>query len=208
LSKEVKPLLTTVGADGQVPQALFITCADLRVVPADLANADPGDLFVVRNVGNMVPPYQAAVDGRDDCVGAAVEFAIEQLQIRSIVVCGHSGCGAMKALLAGDHQELDTPLGYWLRHGSSTVEKYRREHAPAEGSAAHNDVARVNVIQQLENLQTYPSVAAALRDGRVRLFGWFVDLDRVKVTVWDEKTGRFQTVEDQYTPPPVMRASA
>jgi carbonic anhydrase len=208
LSKEVKPLLVTLANEGQTPQALFITCADSGIVPADLVNADPGDLFVVRNVGNMVPVYEDPATGNDNCVGAAVEYAIGELGIRNIVVCGHSECGAMKSLLSGAHEDLQTPLGHWLRYGTPSLDAYRTEHATEASPSAHNDLARINVIRQLENLQSYPVVAEALKEGRLRLFGWFFDLKRVKVTVWDDTSGRFVTIEEQYTPSTVMRASA
>jgi carbonic anhydrase len=208
LSKEVKPLVTALAQEGQAPQALFITCADSRIVPSDLVNADPGDLFVVRNIGNIVPRYDAVTAGRDQSVGAAVEFALDTLGIRNIVVCGHSECGAMRALMDGMHEKLDSPLGRWLEHGGTTLEKYRHEHAASQDAGAHNDLARMHVIEQLENLQSYPSVARAVKEGKLRLFGWFFDLKRVKVTVWDDKTGRFVTIEEQYSPPTVMRASA
>ncbi len=208
LSRDVKPLLMHLADEGQSPQALFITCADSRIVPADLVNADPGDLFVVRNIGNIVPRYDEAMAAGEHSMAASIEFAVGELHIRNIVICGHSECGAMKAMLAGAHENREGSLGHWLRYGADALDIYRAEHAREEAPAAHNDLARINVIRQIENLQTYPAIAQAMAEGELRIFGWFFDLRRVKVTVWDRATGRFETLEDQYTPPPTMRASA
>ena len=129
-SRDVKPLLSHLADVGQTPQALFITCADSRIVPADLVNADPGDIFVLRNIGNIVPTW-TGVPGSDDSVGSAIEFAVDVLKVHSIIVCGHSECGAMKALLGG-HEALGGSLGRWLAHGTSALTR----HAEAPVAAA------------------------------------------------------------------------
>ncbi len=196
-SREVKPLLSHLADVGQTPQALFITCGDSRIVPADLAHADPGDLFVLRNIGNIVPVWSDK-PGADDSVGAGLEFAVDVLKIHSIVVCGHSECGAMKALLAG-HEQLGGSLGRWLAHGASSLERYARHVGPPSSTTPHNHLARCNVVEQLERLRTYPCVERALASGHLRLYGWFFDLKRAKVTVWDEATGRFVDAGEQAT---------
>ncbi len=160
-SRDVKPLLSHLADVGQTPQALFITCADSRIVPADLVNADPGDIFVLRNIGNIVPTW-TGVAGSDDSVGSAIEFAVDVLKVHSIVVCGHSECGAMKALLGG-HETLGGALGRWLAHGTSALTRHAQ--APVRRSRTsttpHNALARTNVVEQVERLQTYPSVQRA-----------------------------------------------
>jgi carbonic anhydrase len=190
-SRDVKPLLSHLADVGQTPQALFITCADSRIVPADLVNADPGDLFVLRNIGNIIPTWTGE-PGSDDSVGSAIEFAVDVLKVHSIVICGHSECGAMKALLGG-HEALGGSLGRWLGHATSALD--RHAHAPAQtqppSTTPHNALARTNVVEQIERLQTYPSVQRALNAGHLRLYGWFFDLKRAKVTVWDPATGSF-----------------
>ena len=188
-SRDVKPLLSHLADVGQTPQALFITCSDSRIVPADLVNADPGDLFVLRNIGNIVPTWSDG-PGRDDSVGSAVEFAVDVLKVHSIVVCGHSECGAMKALMAG-HEALGGSLARWLAYGKSSLGRHARESATTSSTSPHNDLARANVVEQLSQLRTYPSVRLALADGRLRLYGWYFDLKRAKVTVWDDTAGRF-----------------
>jgi carbonic anhydrase len=190
-SRDVKPLLNHLADVGQTPQALFITCADSRIVPADLVNADPGDLFVLRNIGNIIPAWTGAA-GSDDSVGSAIEFAVDGLKVHSIVICGHSECGAMKALLGG-HETLGGSLSRWLSHGKSALD--RHAHAPAQtqppSTTPHNALARTNVVEQIERLQTYPSVQRAMAAGQLRLYGWFFDLKRAKITVWDPATGSF-----------------
>ncbi len=188
-SREVKPLLSHLADVGQTPQALFITCADSRIVPADLVNADPGDIFVLRNIGNIVPSWSDE-PGSDDSVGAAIEFAVDVLKVHSVVVCGHSECGAMKALLGG-HQALGGSLGRWLDYGTSSLTRHADAPAQPSSASAHNALARTNVVEQITRLQTYPSVQRAVADGRLRLYGWFFDLKRAKVTVWDRSTGAF-----------------
>lgn len=188
-SHEVKPLLSHLADVGQTPQALFITCADSRIVPADLVNADPGDLFVLRNIGNIIPTWTGAPGG-DDSVGSAVEFAVDVLKVHSIVICGHSECGAMKALLGG-HEGLGGSLARWLAHGTSSLTRHAQEGGHHQSTTPHNDLARTNVVEQLERLRTYPSVQRAMADRQLRLYGWFFDLKRAKVTVYDERAQRF-----------------
>jgi len=188
-SHEIKPLLSHLADVGQTPQALFITCADSRIVPADLVNADPGDLFVLRNIGNIVPTW-TGTPGDDDSVGSAVEYAVNVLKVHSIVVCGHSECGAMKALLAG-HEGLGGSLSRWLSHGTSSLTRHARDGGHHQSTSPHNDLARTNVVEQLERLRTYPAVQRGMADGRLRLYGWFFDLKRAKVTVFEEATQRF-----------------
>jgi carbonic anhydrase len=194
-SRDVKPLLSHLADVGQTPQALFITCADSRVVPADLVNADPGDIFVLRNIGNIVPTWTAAA-GADDSVGAAIEFAVDMLKVHSIVVCGHSECGAMKALLSG-YDKSGGSLSRWLAYGTSSLTRHAQEGARGRSSTPHNDLARCNVVEQLERLRTYPSVQRAVAAGQLRLYGWFFDLKRAKVTIWDEAAGRFVDAGEQ-----------
>ena len=203
-SRDVKPLLSHLADVGQTPQALFITCADSRIVPADLVNADPGDIFVLRNIGNIVPTWSAA-PGADDSVGSAVEFAVDVLKVHSIVVCGHSECGAMKALLSG-HEQLGGSLSRWLAHGTSSLTRHAQEGPHARSSSPHNDLARSNVVEQLDRLRAYPSVQRALEAGQLRMYGWFFDLKRAKVTVWDPAAGRFVDAGEhaQTLEPPVQ----
>ncbi|MDQ7807393.1 SulP family inorganic anion transporter [Amycolatopsis sp. A133] len=171
-------------AHGQQPHTLFITCGDARIVPNLITTSGPGDLFTVRNIGNLVPP----AGGTDSSVGAAIEYAVGVLEVAEIVVCGHSGCGAMKALLGRAPAGLDQ-LGSWLRHGDATLRRRSRE-APlllgGERPAAEADqLALQNVVQQLETLRGYPVVAAALDRGALRLTGMYFDVGAAQVSLLD-----------------------
>ncbi len=171
-------------AHGQQPHTLFITCGDARIVPNLITTSGPGDLFTVRNIGNLVPP----ADGTDSSVGAAIEYAVGVLAVAEIVVCGHSGCGAMKALLGRAPAGLEQ-LGSWLRHGEATLRRRSRE-APlllgGERPAAEADqLALQNVVQQLEALRGYPVVAAALERGALRLTGMYFDVGAAQVSLLD-----------------------
>lgn len=206
-SHDVRPLLSHLADVGQTPQALFITCADSRIVPADLVNADPGDLFVLRNIGNIVPTFSTA-PGADDSVGSALEFAVNVLKVHSIVVCGHSECGAMKALLGG-HESLGGSLSRWLSHGTSSLTRHAQEGAAHPSTSPHNDLARSNVVEQLERLRTYPAVQQAIAERGLQLHGWFFDLKRAKVTVYDRDLRRFVDAGEQaQSLPAPVRVSA
>ncbi|RJQ79084.1 carbonic anhydrase [Pseudonocardiaceae bacterium YIM PH 21723] len=168
----VRPFLAQLAEHGQQPTQLFITCADSRVVPNMITSSGPGDLFTVRNIGNLVPRHGSGVD---NSVGAAIEYAVDVLGVSTVVVCGHSDCGAMKALLAG--MPTDSALGSWLTNGASTVERFRE-------CGSDEDLERLvmtNVAQQLENLMTFPSVSRAVEAGRLTLQGMYFDIATAKI---------------------------
>ncbi|MGV9252982.1 SulP family inorganic anion transporter [Streptomyces sp. NPDC003697] len=172
----VRDELARLAREGQQPSQLFLTCADSRLVTSMITSSGPGDLFVVRNVGNLVPP--AGEDG-DDSVAAAIEYAVDVLQVRSITVCGHSGCGAMQALLGSAHEKPGTPLGRWLRHGRPSLERMTDDGRPEprlSGRPPADEAERLcltNVVQQLEHLRAHDSVARALRAGTLELHGMY-----------------------------------
>ena len=179
----------------QNPMALFITCADSRVVPDLITQSDPGDLFICRNAGNMVPPYGEMNGG----VSATIEYAVLALNVRHIIVCGHSDCGAMKAVL---HPELveDLPtVRSWLAHGEM-ARRIVNEAYPAlsEGAQLHTLVGE-NVVAQLEHLRTHPSVASRLATGSICLHGWIYHIRTGQIEAWDAQQGGFVPIE-QYDP--------
>jgi carbonic anhydrase len=187
-------------AHRQEPTSLFITCADSRVVPNIITASGPGDLFTVRNVGNLVPRNGDPLP--DDSVGAAVEYAVEVLEVPSIVVCGHSHCGAMKALLDDAQREPGEPatgrLQRWLRHGeASMVRAGRARLAAATAPEALRTLAQANVVQQLEHLLGYPAVRRRVAEGRLELTGMYFDLETAQVHVLDATTGEFAPVEPE-----------
>jgi carbonic anhydrase len=164
-------------AAGQNPDTLFITCADSRVVPNLLVSTDPGDLFTMRNVGNLVPPATAdGVSVGDLSEASAIEYAVAGLKVRNIVICGHSECGAMGAVLA-EHGLDDAPnLALWLGHAQAAAMQLKLEPENAHGLARHDRLSQLNVLVQLDHLMTYPVVRQAVEAGNLHLSGWWFDI--------------------------------
>ncbi|MGW7545789.1 bifunctional SulP family inorganic anion transporter/carbonic anhydrase [Streptomyces sp. NPDC054770] len=179
----VRDELARLAREGQRPSQLFLTCADSRLVTSMITSSGPGDLFVVRNVGNLVP--LPGEENGDDSVAAAIEYAVDVLQVRSITVCGHSGCGAMQALLGSGTGGAATPLGRWLRHGLPSLARLADEgrtgvrlagRPPTDTVDMVDTVERLcltNVVQQLEHLRAHDSVARALAAGELELQGMY-----------------------------------
>ncbi|NWA26418.1 carbonic anhydrase [Pseudomonas gingeri] len=182
-----KQLATT-----QNPGTLFVTCSDSRVVPELLTQQEPGDLFVIRNAGNIVPSYGPEPGG----VSATVEYAVAVLGVRDIVICGHSDCGAMTAISTCKCLDHLPAVANWLRHAESAkVINAARSHVSAE--ARLDALVRENVIAQLANLKTHPSVALALEQGRLNLHGWVYDIESGSIAALDGGTGRFVSLAEQ-----------
>ncbi|GCB49595.1 carbonic anhydrase [Streptomyces sp. NL15-2K] len=172
-------------AEGQYPEALFITCSDSRVIPALITGARPGEIFELRNAGNIVPAYgQHGTSGE----AATVEYALEVLGVQDIVVCGHSHCGAMGALRSGDDLTALPGVDAWLRLA-------RPQLAPVLTGECDDpsmpDVAQRNVVNQLAALRSYPVVRQRLDTGRLRLHGWYYEVDTGRLHELDED-GRFR----------------
>lgn len=192
----VRPVLAELAKQGQSPSQLFITCSDSRLVPHLMTASGPGDLFTVRNVGNLVPrPGQdGAFDGVDVSVAAAIEYAVEVLGVSTITVCGHSGCGAMGALLDGAAGG-DRPLDAWLAHGAHTMARYRVDSQAEEvPGSAQDRLGRLNVLQQLDNLLAYPIVSERVEAGTLHLTGMFFDIAATEMHLLDPATGSFTSV--------------
>jgi carbonic anhydrase len=172
-------------ADGQYPEALFISCSDSRVIPALITGARPGEIFELRNAGNIVPPYGSPGASGE---AATIEYALEVLGVQDIVVCGHSHCGAMGALKSGDDLSALPGVDAWLQLA-------RPELAPVLDAACDDpslpDVAQGNVVNQLAVLRTYPVVRQRLDAGRLRLHGWYYEVDTGQVHEL-EGDGRFR----------------
>ncbi|GGW68269.1 SulP family inorganic anion transporter [Streptomyces griseoloalbus] len=189
----VRGELARLAREGQRPTQLFLTCADSRVVTSMITSSGPGDLFVVRNVGNLVPPPGA--ESGDDSVGAAIEYAVEVLAVRSITVCGHSGCGAMHALLDSDPDGAHTPLRRWLRHGRPSLERMRMDDtsgprprlADRTPADAVERLCLTNVAQQLEHLRAHDPVARALKDGTLELHGLYFHVGEAQAYLLTER---------------------
>jgi carbonic anhydrase len=176
-----------LATDGQEPKALMISCADSRVAPEHVMQAEPGDLFVCRNAGNIVPPFSQANGG----VSSTVEYAVAALGVRDIIVCGHSDCGAMKAVAAPHHLEDMPNVAAWLRHSAAAHRVVRDAYPEMENAELVRAISLENVVAQLAHLRTHPSVAAGIARGEISLHGWFVDIHAGQVLGLDGETGHF-----------------
>ncbi|MFF3886974.1 SulP family inorganic anion transporter [Streptomyces sp. NPDC001914] len=189
----VRDELARLAREGQRPSQLFLTCADSRLVTSMITSSGPGDLFVVRNVGNLVPP--PGKESGDDSVAAAIEYAVDVLKVRSITVCGHSGCGAMQALLASEPGGALTPLKRWLRHGRPSLDRMAADDRPGARIAgrapadAVEQLCLTNVMQQLEHLRAHESVARALREGVLELHGMYFHVGEAQAYLLAEADG-------------------
>ncbi|ANY90751.1 MULTISPECIES: carbonic anhydrase [Pseudomonas] len=173
-------------ATQQNPRALFISCSDSRLVPELVTQREPGDLFVIRNAGNIVPSYGPEPGG----VSASVEYAVAALQVSDIVICGHSDCGAMTAIATCKCLDHMPAVAGWLRYADSArVVNEARSHKDPQAKV--EAMVRENVIAQLANIQTHPSVRLALEEGRVALHGWIYDIESGCIDAFDGHTGRF-----------------
>lgn len=159
-------------ATQQNPRTLFISCSDSRLVPELVTQHEPGGLFVIRNAGNIVPSYGPEPGG----VSASVEYAVSALQVTDVVICGHSDCGAMTAIATCQCMDHMPAVGSWLRYADSARVVNEARHHTSE-RARIEAMVRENVIAQLENIKTHPSVRLALREGRLVLHGWVYDIE-------------------------------
>ena len=170
---------------GQSPLALFITCSDSRINPNLLTQTEPGELFILRNAGNIVPPYAAAPSGS----AATVEYALTQLKIRDVIICGHSKCGAVAGLMSPHALDKLPAMRGWLRHAAGVALDVEQLGKLSQEDRFALAVER-NVIKQLENLKTHPTVAP-LATNEVRLHGWVYDFETGLVTAYDPTSRRF-----------------
>lgn len=184
---------------GQRPMAVFITCSDSRISPNLITQTEPGDLFILRNAGNIVPAHGAAHAGGE---AATIEFAIAALEIPDIIVCGHSHCGAMKALLAGEEQLANMPATRaWLGNAEATRRIIAEKYGHLEGQARLTACVEENVLVQLENLRTHPVVAAGIARKRLNLHGWVYKLETGEVFAFNPEHGQFLPLADHRIEP-------
>lgn len=180
-------------AFGQQPSALFITCSDSRIVPQMLMQTEPGELFILRNAGNLVPPCTAAPSGE----AATIEYAVQVLKVEDIIVCGHSHCGAISGLLRPESLAGLPAVEHWLKY----AEQVRREIAaealaPTPGDDLLTTAVKTNVLVQLSHLRTYPAIAAKEANGELRLHGCFYRFETGEVTVLDGAQRMFVSIDD------------
>lgn len=178
-------------AGGQKPTTLFITCSDSRIDPCLMTQTKPGELFILRNAGNIVPPYESLQGGE----AATIEYAVKHLPIADIVVCGHSSCGAMTGLLALDQLDSLPSVKAWLAYAKEALRIVEQQHSDKSGADLLNEAIKANVLVQLDNLRTHPSVAEAEASGRVELHGWVYRFETGDVFAHETETGNFVTVK-------------
>jgi carbonic anhydrase len=198
----VRGELARLAREGQQPSQLFLACADSRLVTSMITSSGPGDLFVVRNVGNLVP--LPGEESGDDSVAAAIEYAVDVLKVRSITVCGHSGCGAMQALLSTEPGGAQTPLKRWLRHGAPSLRRLSEDEdswtrlAGRRPDDAAEQLCLANVVQQLEHLRAHASVSRALAAGELELHGMYFHVGEAQAYLLTDGDGarRFELVRE------------
>jgi carbonic anhydrase len=186
----------------QSPDVLLFSCSDSRVAPNVFASTDPGDMFVIRNVGNMIPPCDGSgLSTADESEAAAIEFGMSALNVGDIVVCGHSECGAIEALRVGRHK-LDQPnLKAWLRHGDmilNDVESASAPLAPTPWLTELNRKTQLNVLLQVEHLKTYPGVRERLESKQLRIHAWWFELHSATVYTYEPSLERFIIIDQEY----------
>ena len=182
---------------GQSPDALLIACSDSRVVPNLFASTEPGDLFVIRNPGNIISPCGA--DGRsvsDESEAAAIEFSTLGLNVQDIIVCGHSECGAMRMLWEDQKNVLAPHLHAWLRHAEGALREIREGGRLGGKLAPHNQLSQINVLRQMDHLRTYPIVRERLQARRLRLHAWWFDIAEAEVLCYDERERKFVVIDE------------
>ncbi len=186
-------------ADGQSPDTLFFTCADSRVVPAFIATSDPGELFTVRNVGNLIPRLDGdGLSTSDSSEAAAIEYALEMLHVTDVVVCGHSGCGAMAGLVAPNASTFPPNLKQWLAQAHGVLDASKFAASLGQGLPQADVLSQRNVVLQLRALETYPGIRRRTRDGGLRVHGWWFDIASASVQVLRPTEGKFVAFEEAY----------
>jgi carbonic anhydrase len=180
---------------GQSPEVLFITCSDSRISPTLLTQTKPGELFIIRNAGNIVPAYGPVMGG----VTATIEYAVMALKVKDIIICGHSDCGAMKGVLYPEKVASLKSVAAWLNHGDAAravvVENYPNLPEPEKLMT----LTEQNVLAQLRNIQTHPSVNGALQGGRLRLHGWVYHIGSGQVTVFNRAKDKFVPLQGEHS---------
>lgn len=192
-------------AGGQQPSTLFITCADSRVVPDLFTQSEPGEIFVIRNAGNIVPAYRRPPGG----VTATIEFAVAALGVKHIVICGHTDCGAMKGLLHPEKLAAVPAVADWLGQAEATRRLVLDNYPGLDEAAMVNAMIGENVLVQLQNLQTHPSVLSRLAAGELKLYGWIYNIGTGDVESFDADKRSFIRLDGSYSPhaTPVARLS-
>lgn len=181
-------------AKGQSPEALFITCSDSRIDPCLLTQTEPGELFICRNAGNIVPPHM----NHTGAMTASIEFAVGALDVPHVIVCGHSECGAMKGALDRSGLDAFPHVSAWLNYSKAAVQIVEAKAPDADAETKLKMLIEENVLLQLQHLKSHPYVAARLATGDIQLHGWVYDLKTGRVDAYDEEKRGFIPVDERY----------
>ena len=177
----------------QQPIVMFITCADSRVVPNLFTQTGPGDIFIERNPGNLVPRYSDFVGG----VSAGVEYAMLVLKVPLLVICGHTDCGVMKSLVHADQANGLPAMQEWMRHASDAGHRVMRDHVDAPEQEKLRLITQYNVLAQIEHLKSHPSVHTRLMSREVEIRGWVYDIGDGSIWAADPDSGRFARIGEE-----------
>lgn len=175
-------------ASGQSPEVLMVTCADSRIDPAMITQTDPGDVFICRNAGNIVPPYRRETESNT----ASIEFAVKVLGIKDIIICGHSDCGAMKGALNPEGLTAVPHVAGWLAHSATAAASARKRCVGGDDAELLKEVTETNVVLQMLHLRTHPYIAEGLAEGSLNLHGWVYNIGEGSIKVYNEKTDTFE----------------
>lgn len=186
---------------GQSPEALFITCSDSRIETAMITQTGPGELFICRNAGNIVPPHSNATGG----MTASIEFALAVLEVPHVVICGHTECGAMAAAMDVSTVQHLKHVRRWICYCEAAVNVVREMGGEMTAAERMRLLTEQNVVLQLRHLKTHPSVAARLARGDLELHGWVYDIKSGDFSAWDEARGVFEPVREHYAPGKLTR---
>ncbi|MCB1749716.1 MAG: carbonic anhydrase [Gammaproteobacteria bacterium] len=181
-------------AAGQKPEALFITCSDSRIDPTLITQTEPGELFICRNAGNVVPPHTNDTDS----MTAAIEFAVGALEVPHVVICGHTHCGALRGAMHPEQLGHLPHVSEWLGYTRAALQTVEQLGAGLDEAARMQMLIEQNVLMQMRHIQTHPYVAARLAVGKLRLHGWIYDIESGAVSAWDERAQAFADVETVY----------
>ncbi|WP_156502696.1 MULTISPECIES: carbonic anhydrase [unclassified Oleiphilus] len=181
-------------SQGQAPEALFITCSDSRIDPNLLVQTEPGELFIIRNAGNIVPPHSSQTGG----VTASIEYAVAALQVKHIVICGHSCCGAMQGVMNPQAVSELPHVSQWLSFSNAALQVVKEKYPNDSDQEQLNHLIEQNVLLQTQHLVTHPQVAAKLATGKITLHAWYYDIGSGDVRAYDESLAKFVSVEEKY----------
>lgn len=192
LTPEYRTLFAKL-ALGQKPDAFMIACSDSRVVPNLFASTNPGDLFILRNIGNLMPPHGS--ECHDSSAQAALEFSVLNLNISDIILCGHSECTAMQTLAQGLDNSCCPHLVTWLKHGDESLNRVLNGFIVDPTLSKHNQISQANVLQQIEHIKTYPFVRERMEKNQLRVHGWWFDIAQADVYCYESSLGQFVLID-------------